>query len=300
MARNTRPTSDQFDYTVEQAPLFDRNGKTVKVGGSPVLGNFRTDNGACLGTSTEAYEIVNNDSVVEVVEDAFASAGMGDFKREMIVARDGARFYGVYDFAHIDRHIANVGDTVSLRLTLNNSFDRSCGLNWAIGMLRKVCSNGMCSLVADTNVTRKHSSKLDLSFIKEGIDASIEKFDASVKGFQELGEHEITQKEGALILGNLAMKKVLSESLKDSIQMVWDAPTFGTDQGRNLYNLYNAATEHLTHEVQPTRFEYAHRINRAVLTNLTRAGQSPEYFLKLTLPIPEKEKIAQEVDLSAN
>ena len=173
MARNTRPTSDQFDYTVEQAPLYDRNGKPVKVGGSPIMGNFRTDNNVCLGTSTEAYEIVNNGDVVEVIEDAFGSAGMGDFAREVVVARDGARFYGVYDFPQVERHIANVGDVVSLRLTLNNSFYRSCGLNWAIGLLRKVCSNGMCSLVADTNVTKKHSSKLDLSFIKEGIDASV-------------------------------------------------------------------------------------------------------------------------------
>ena len=124
--------------------------------------------------------------VVEVIEDAFGSAGMGDFDREVVVARDGARFYGVYDFPTQERHIANVGDIVSLRLTLNNSFDRSCGLNWAIGLLRKVCSNGMCSLVADTNVTKKHSSKLDLSFIKEGIDASVEKFDASVEAFKNL------------------------------------------------------------------------------------------------------------------
>ncbi len=181
MARNTRPTSDQFDYTVEQSPLYDRNGKPVKVGGSPIMGNFRTDNNVCLGTSTEAYEIVNNSDVVEVIEDAFNSAGMSDFEREVVVARDGARFYGVYDFPQVERHIANVGDVVSLRLTLNNSFDRSCGLNWAIGLLRKVCSNGMCSLVADTNVTKKHSSKLDLSFIKEGIDASVEKFDASIE-----------------------------------------------------------------------------------------------------------------------
>ena len=85
MARNTRPTSDQFDYTVEQSPLFDRHGKPVKVGGSPIYGNFRTDNNVCLGTSTEAYEIVNNNDVVEVVEDAFGSAGMGDFEREIVV-----------------------------------------------------------------------------------------------------------------------------------------------------------------------------------------------------------------------
>ena len=63
MARNTRPTSDQFDYTVEQSPLYDRHSKPVKVGGSPIFGNFRTDNNVCLGTSTEAYEIVNNADV---------------------------------------------------------------------------------------------------------------------------------------------------------------------------------------------------------------------------------------------
>ena len=247
--------------------------------------------------STEAYEIVNNSDVVEVIEDAFNSAGMSDFEREVVVARDGARFYGVYDFPQVERHIANVGDVVSLRLTLNNSFDRSCGLNWAIGLLRKVCSNGMCSLVADTNVTKKHSSKLDLSFIKEGIDASVEKFDASIEAFQSLSNREITQKEGGLILDNLAIKKVLSESLRDSIQMVWDSPSFGEDQGRNLYNLYNATTEHLTREVQGTRFEYANRVNSGLLTNLSRAEQSATHFAKLTAKVPEKEKAVKVVTL---
>ena len=297
MARNTKPTSDEFNYKVEQLPLY-RGGSAVKVGGSPVMGNFRTDNGVCLGTSTEKYEIVNNESVVEVVEDAFANTDLGEFEREIVVAREGARFYGVYDFPTQERHIANVGDVVSLRLTLNNSFDRSCGLNWAVGMMRKVCSNGMCSLVADTNVTKKHSAKLDLSFIKEGIDASVEKFDASVEAFKNLGKREITQKEGGLILDNLAIKKVLSESLRDSIQMVWDSPSFGEDKGRNLYNLYNATTEHLTREVQGTRFEYANRVNRGVLTNLSRAEKSVDHFAKLTAKVPEKEKTVKEVALA--
>ena len=47
MARNTKPTSDEFNYKVEQLPLY-RGGSAVKVGGSPVMGNFRTDNGVCL------------------------------------------------------------------------------------------------------------------------------------------------------------------------------------------------------------------------------------------------------------
>ncbi len=297
MARKTKPTSDEFNYEVEQLPLY-RGGSAVKVGGSPIMGNFRKDNGVCLGTSTEAYEIVNNKEVVKVVEDAFGSAELGEFERKIVVAREGARFYGVYDFPTQERAIANVGDVVSLRLTLNNSFDRSCGLNWAVGMMRKVCSNGMCSLVADTNVTKKHSSKLDLSLIKEGINASVDKFDASVEAFKNLGKREITQKEGGLILDNLAIKKVMAESMRDSIQMVWDSPTFGEDQGRNLYNLYNATTEHLTREVQGTRFEYANRVNRSVLTNLSRAEKSADHFAKLTAKVPEKVKAVKEVALA--
>ena len=68
MARHTKPTSDEFDYQVEQLPLY-RGGSAVKVGGSPIMGNFRKDNGVCLGTSTETYEIVNNGEVVKVFEE---------------------------------------------------------------------------------------------------------------------------------------------------------------------------------------------------------------------------------------
>jgi|TARA_R110002050_G_scaffold92426_1_gene193483 hypothetical protein len=300
MARTTKPTSNIFDYTVEQLPLYDREGKAVRVGGSPIMGNFRTDNGICLGTSTEKYEIVNNKDAVDIVEDAFSRAGLGDFDREMVVAREGSRFYGVYDFPTMQRHIANKGDVVALRLTLNNSFDRSCGLNWAMGMLRKVCTNGMCSLIADTNVTKKHSSKLDLSFINDGIQLLIEKFEKGVDAFKNLGEREITQNEGGLILDNLANKKILSDSLRDSIQMIWESPSFGEDQGRNLYNLYNATTEHLSREVQPTRFEYANRVSRSVLANLSKAQADRNHFQKLTSALPKKEKVATEINLAAN
>ena len=52
MARNTRPMSDSYDFQVVQEPLFNRDGKAALIGKSPVMGNFRTDTGQCLGTST--------------------------------------------------------------------------------------------------------------------------------------------------------------------------------------------------------------------------------------------------------
>jgi len=294
MARTTRPMSDSYDFQVVQEPLFNRDGKAAVVGKSPVMGNYRTDTGQCLGTSTEAYAIVQNGDLVEQVEDALGKSGLGDFTSEKMVARDGARFYGVYDFPSLVRPIV-VGDGAGMRLTLNNSFDRSTGVDFSVGLKRLVCLNGMMTLVADTSVTKKHSHKLTLDFITDSIHSCQLKFEESIKDFGTLAQREITQEQGGLILDNLAIKKVLSDSLRDSVQMVWDAPVYKEDAGRNLYNLYNATTQHLTHDVEGGRFEYARRVSHAVLKNLTKARDHAKHFDLLTQRIPEKEKVAVEV-----
>ena len=298
MSRTTRPVEEKYDFDVVQEPLYSaRKGrfKAAKMGKSPVMGIYRTDNGRLLGTSTKSYKIVQNKDLVERVEDALSNvSGLGDFTSKKLVARDGARFYGVYDFPSIIKPIT-VGDGAGMRLILNNSFDRTCGVSFSIGLLRLICLNGMTSLVADTDVTKKHSHKLDLSFIKQSIGACQLKFEESVKDFGILADHKITQEQGGLILDNLAIKKVLAESMKDSIQMIWDAPSFEEDKGRNLYNLYNATTQHLTRDVEGGKFEYARRVSQSVLKNLTKAHTKIDHFAKLTQRVPEKEKVAVEV-----
>ena len=294
MARTTRPMSDSYDFQVVQEPLFNRSGKAAVVGKSPVMGNFRTDTGQCLGTSTEKNAIVQNGDLVEQVEDALGKSGLGDFTSEKLVARDGARFYGVYDFPSLVRPIV-VGDGAGMRLTLNNSFDRTTGVDFSVGLKRLICLNGMMTLVADTSVTKKHSHKLTLDFITNSIHSCQLKFEESIKDFGTLAQREITQEQGGLILDNLAIKNVLAESMKDSIQMIWESPSFEADKGRNLYNLYNATTQHLTHDVEGGRFEYARRVSSAVLKNLTKARDKAEHFAKLTQRVPEKEKVAVEV-----
>ena len=93
-------TSSKYDYQVVQEPLFNRDGKPVMIGKSPVMGNFRTDSNVCLGTSTEKYEIVNNETIVETVEDALTKYGLSGFNSRKLVARDGARFYGGVRLPH--------------------------------------------------------------------------------------------------------------------------------------------------------------------------------------------------------
>ena len=287
--------SDSYDFQVVQEPLFNRDGKAALIGKSPVMGNFRTDTGQCLGTSTEKYAIVQNGALVEQVEDALNKvSGLGDFTSQKLVARDGSRFYGVYDFPSMVKPVV-VGDGAGMRLTLNNSFDRTTGVDFTLGLMRLICLNGQMTLVADTSVTRKHSRKLTLDFITDAIHSCTLKFEESVKDFGTLAKREITQEQGGLILDNLAIKKVLAESMKDSIQMIWETPSFEADKGRNLYNLYNATTQHLTHDVEGGRFEYARRVSSAVLKNLTKARDKADRFAKRTQRVPEKEKVAVEV-----
>jgi hypothetical protein len=289
-------TSSKYDYQVVQEPLFSRGGKPVMIGKSPVMGNFRTDSNVCLGTSTEKYEIVNNSKIVDSVEDALSRNGLSGFTSQKFVARDGARFYGVYDFPTVTGKVAN-GDAVGMRLTLNNSFDRSCGVSWSLGLLRQICTNGMTALVNDTSVTKKHSTKLTLDFIGDSIAACKEKFETSVTLFRGLRERTITKEQGGLILDNLAIQKVLAESIRDSIRVIWDNESYlGQDRLRqnsdNLYNLYNATTQHLTHEVQGDRFEYANRVSKVMLGNLVKAQNSAKRFGELTAKVPEKEQVA--------
>ena len=73
---------------------------------------------------------------------------------------------------------------------------------------------------------------------------------------------------------------------------VWLKPPFPEDKNRNLYNLYNAVTYHLTHKVEPTRFEYADKVNSNVLNRFVKAANSKVDFGKLTrIPTPTQGNV---------
>ena len=58
----------------------------------------------------------------------------------------------------------------------------------------------------------------------------------------------------------------------------------------NLYNLYNAVTQHLTDEVEGSRFEYANRISSNVLKNFQAASLNPKRLKTLTA-VPENSQV---------
>jgi hypothetical protein len=150
--------TNDYNFTVEQVPLFDDKGRR-----SGFFGNQRTDTGTVLGVTSERYGIQNNGPILERAEEAFDARDLGKFKRKVIVTGEGQRMRAVYDFENEIKERKR-GDNLGLRLTVQNSFDRSLRISFAMGMLRLVCTNGMTTLEKEQSMTKKHSTGNGLDF----------------------------------------------------------------------------------------------------------------------------------------
>jgi hypothetical protein len=280
--------TSNYDFTVEQVPLFDEKGRR-----SGFFGNQRTDNGTILGVTSERYGIQNNAPLIERAEDAFNDQGLGDFEREVIVTGDGQRMRAVYDFkTQIKRREdRKKGDNMGLRLTVQNSFDRSLRVSFAMGVLRLVCTNGMTSLEKEQSMTKKHSSGNDLDFLGEALEKAIGSWDKALLTYNNLENVKIEQQQGLNALHNLAKGGAISDRMAGAVSSIWNNPTYTEDSDRNLYNLYNAVTEHLTREVEGTRYELAERVNQKVLKSLDQAARNGAKKDKLLL-LPKGDVIS--------
>tara|TARA_Y100000310_G_scaffold82462_1_gene79093 strand:- start:1864 stop:2760 length:897 start_codon:yes stop_codon:yes gene_type:complete len=298
MARNTIQTSD-FDFTVERVPLTLPNTNR-----SRVFAHVRTDTGEELGWGTEQYGFVQNADLIGNAEEAFESRGMTPTNRQVVVTGRGERMFAQYDFENetaiaTRREDRTKGMEMGMRLTLQNSFDRSLRVSFALGMVRLVCLNGMTTMEKEFGMTRKHSSNVEIGFIGDALDKATGSFHKAAQGFSVLGERDISQEQGRNILNQLGKSKVLSNVVRDGILKVWENPTHEEDEARNLWTLYNAATQHLTHEVSPNRFEYANTVSTNVLRRLRGAAENSDKLNRLVVAVPT-DTVVTESDVTLN
>lgn len=253
----------------------------------PFFGNFREDTGDCLGVTTEQYGIIQNGALLDAARVALDQRGLSGYSEKILVTGEvGQRFYAEFTFA--DKTLAsNVGDLFGYKLTLRNSFDRSLRAAFALGFLRLVCKNGASTLEKEFSVTRKHSSRVTVDFLGDAIDHALAQGRNALNVYDRMAEASISDEQGINVLNQLVISDVLSGTLRESIKTLWLAPRRVEDKARNLYNLYNAITEHLTHQVSGERFEYADKVSNNVLLRLANAARHPDKLAKLILPVPD-------------
>ena len=249
--------------------------------------NIREDNDEIVGWTTERYGLVNHKDVISFADNAFASRNI-PVQRKIIVTEGGSKMRAQYDLIgdEFQAKVPNVGDVVGYRLTAQNSLDRTLRLAYDLGLLRRICTNGMNTLESEVSMTKKHSMGVNLNDVlsPEALDAALAKMKKSLDIYGRLADVEVSQEQGIIILQNLANAKVFSEKVREEISKLWNTPSYEEDKARNLYNLNNAVTQHLTHEVAGERFEYANRVTTNVLKRFNRAVKTKSVLKKLWTP----------------
>ena len=282
-----------YDFTVKQVAV----PHPVKGGKSGYFMNIREDNDDILGWTTERYGLVQHQDILGRADEAFENRGI-DVTRKVIVTEGGAKMRAQYDLQGdlFKADVPKVGDTMAYRLTAQNSFDRSLRISFALGLVRLICTNGMTTTEKEVEMVKKHSTNINIGDIitEDALDSALSKLKDSLSTYGRLAQTELTQEQGLVILQNLSNAKVFSEKVREAIGKIWNEPTHEEDKERNLYNLNNAVTQHLTHEVADERFEYANRVTANVLKRFDLAARTSTRLNKLWTPQKNTEIVVSE------
>jgi|TARA_Y100000310_G_scaffold333854_1_gene412272 hypothetical protein len=269
-----------WDYTVSQVAVpHPVTGK--KTG---FFMNVRDDDNAVLGVTSSRYGLAQNEDVFGKADDALESRGI-PYQRKIYVTENGAKARAIYDLQgdQFTAEVPEVGDVMGFRLIAQNSFDRTLRVSFALGLLRLICLNGMQTMEREVDMVKKHSAKINVGDLisDEAIDKALAKLQGTVDVYGSLAKVAVSQEEGLNVLQNLVKSNILSEKTREPIALIWNDPTHQEDKGRNLYNLNNAITQHMTHEVTGERFEYANRTTTNVLKRFKLAADNPNRLKKL-------------------
>ena len=267
--QETERQSNKFNYKVEQVPMALQIADKVGIS-TKYIANVRTDTNEVLGVVTERYEVLQNDALFDSAESVFKSVGFANYKRNVICTNNGARVRAIYDFPDFGFKLNN-GNDLTFRVKVQNSFDGSLKASFQVGLVRLICTNGLALNVASIGMTRKHTQQLDANVISESFKRCTNAFVEGGQFFNKMIGIKVSQSEGDTILLNLEKQKVMSERMREGILSIWTRPTYAEDSERNLFNLYNSVTQHLTHSVESKRFELSERVNTGVLQAFTKA-----------------------------
>jgi hypothetical protein len=275
-ARLTAVPNDPTAFTVESTRLI------AEADNNPCawFGNRRTDNGEVLGVCTDSYGIIQNADLWSKAEEAFGNRSLNDFTVERSIANNGRKCFSTYTFGGSSLKQMNpLGGAFGLRITVQNSFDGTMRASFLVEAYRQVCSNGLWAFGAEVNVARKHTTNLELSAFDSAIEASERIYAKAIERYNQMEQYAISQRQGVNVFENLAAAKKLSGKQAERFTQVWDSPTYTEDKGRNLFNLYNAATQVITHDVRPRNIVSANLLNSTVFDAFGRILHGDDYLL---------------------
>lgn len=266
------------NYIVKSVPLYTADGKPANA-----WGNQRTDTGVIIGVTSERYGIVQNSAFTDSIENGFRDIGLSYTKRDAIVTRWGARSHIEYEFNTRTAVVAK-GDTVALRIIARNSFDGTSKSSISVGAVRLVCLNGMTSFKQDLSMSVRHTTNVSPAFVNQVLQQAMSEWAELNNVWANMARINVTQQQGYTIIENLTKRGIYAERFAKAVTDVWARPSYREDEGRNIWNLYNAHTQVLTHNYGIAKYEMTQRSGHNIVTSLRGASVNENEFISLVTP----------------
>jgi hypothetical protein len=258
-------TLDSVDFEVGLERLNLSNGTPT-----PAFATVRKDNGKVLGVVGERYTPMQNSVLFPAVEQVFRSSGHRFEAKGFKVVDDGRQVRAQFRFPDITVNLGK-GDESCLQILVQNSFDGSLKVAFDLGFFRFICSNGLKVPLfkgSTFSLMKKHTASLNLDFTAHALEQSIASVGDARETFTLWSKTRLTQTQGHKVLNGLVMAKAMTARMSDGVREIWDKPSYEQDSERSVWSLYNATTQHLTHNVAPKRFNLSERVNDQVSRHL--------------------------------
>lgn len=185
---------------------------------------------------------IGHDILIEQIELGLQAANLGIVNRQHSLAKDGKRYFGLYQVEAKDFE----GRDYALVMGLRNSHDKMFPAGITVGSQVFVCDN--LAFSGEIVLGRRHTTNIlkDLpAMVTKAIGDLGSMWNAQDKRFEAYKERTLTNEAAHDIMVNAVIAQALPVTSVPKVISEWHNPSHDEFSNRNVWRLYNAFTEAL-------------------------------------------------------
>ena len=127
----------------------------------------------------------------------------------------------------------------------------------------------------------RHTANVNDEFVNDVVIQAMDEWNTLRTVWTNMSRIHLSQQQGWNAIENMVNRGMLGVSVRKRVHEVWQSPSYREDEERNLWNLYNAHTQVLTHQFGNQKYEMTARTSSQVLHALHDATTSEQNYLQL-------------------
>jgi hypothetical protein len=235
-------TEPRWDFPVHTVPVFAELGPYTKTQVTGYKSVIRSDTSQPLSIVGSNYEVFTHQQAADAVEPLIRH--FGEPTRMVSVEREGARVVLTYLFKNhtVDVKNRKVGDKVALELKAINSYNQQTSITFLTAARVLRCLNGM-TVAHGTFALRFRHTKAQVASVELPKPELIWKtFEGASTQWNQWGERDVTPQDSDFIRHQSQKFQIVGQKMLKKFNDEFE-------QSKTYWDLYNAYTRVLTHEM---------------------------------------------------